>query len=96
MRPFALSSAQQRRLERLARNAGRSPTETFRFVLRDGFEFCEWEARESIAAEEDMKKHGPVPHEEARRRARQIIDAAHARRRSTARSNRSDGNLRAP
>ena len=50
-RPFALSPAQQRRVEKLARDAGRSAGETLRFVLRDGFEFCEWEVRESRAAD---------------------------------------------
>ena len=82
MQSFALSPAQRRRLERLAREAGRSPGETFRFVLRDGFEVCEWEVRASHAADEDTRKRGAVPDEVARRRARQVIDAAHARRRS--------------
>ena len=50
-RPFALSPAQQRHVEKLARDAGRSAGETLRFVLRDGFEFCEWEVRESRAAD---------------------------------------------
>lgn len=82
MRPFALSQAQQRRLERLSREAGRSPAETFRYVLRDGFEFCEWEVRESRAADYDVKKRGAVSDEEAKCRARQVIEAAHAGRRS--------------
>src|SRR5207249_9900125 len=83
MRPFALSPAQQRRLEKLSRDAGRSPVETFRYVLRDGFAFCEWEVRESLAADYDVKRRGAVSDDQARRRARQVIDAAHARRRST-------------
>ena len=82
MKPFALSAAQQRRLERLARDAGRSPGEAFRFVLRDGFEFCEWEARESRSADEDTKRRGAVLNDEAQRRARQVIDTAHGRRRT--------------
>ena len=73
---FALTHPQRRRLERLARDAGRAPAEAFRFVLRDGFEFCEWEVRESRAADDDAKRRGAVGHEEARRRARQVIDAA--------------------
>ena len=75
-KPFALNEAQQRRLERLARDAGRSPAEALKFVLRDGFEFCEWEARESRAADDDTRIRGAVPNDEARRRARQVIDAA--------------------
>lgn len=82
MRPFVLSSSQQRRLEKLARDAGRRPEEAFRFVLKDGFEFCEWEVRESLAADEDVKRRGAVRDDEARRRARQVIETAHARRRS--------------
>ena len=82
MRPFVLNLAQQRRLQRLARDAKRSPVETFRYVLRDGFEFCEWEVRESIAADYNVKKRGTVSDDEARRRARQVTDAAHVRRRS--------------
>ena len=82
MRPFVLSQTQRRRLEKLARDAGRSPAETFRYVLRDGFEFCEWEVRESLAADYDVNKRGAVSDDEARRRARQVVDAAHARRRS--------------
>ena len=79
---FTLTLPQRRRLEKLARDAGRSRAETFRFVLRDGFEFCEWEVRESRAADAETKKNGAVGHEDARYRARQVIDAAHARRRS--------------
>ena len=79
---FVLTLPQRRRLEKLARDAGRTPVETFRFVLRDGFEFCEWEVRESRAADADTKRRGAVAHEDARRRVRQVIDTAHARRRS--------------
>lgn len=81
-RPFALSPAQQRRVEKLARDAGRSASETLRFVLRDGFEFCEWEVRESRAADAGAGRRAAVPDAEAQRRARQLIDAAHGRRRS--------------
>jgi len=81
-RPFALSPAQQRRVEKLARDAGRSASETLRFVLRDGFEFCEWEVRASRAADMDAGRRAAVPDAEAQRRARQLIDAAHGRRRS--------------
>ena len=81
-KPFALNEAQQRRLQKLARDAGRSPAETLKFVLSDGFEFCEWEVRESRAADVDTRTRGAVPLHEARRRARQVIDAAHGRRRT--------------
>jgi hypothetical protein len=81
-RPFALTPAQQRRLEKLARDAGRSAGETLRFVLRDGFEFCEWEVRESRAADEEAKRRAAVPDGEAQRRARQLIGSADSRGRA--------------
>lgn len=79
-----LSPADQRRLEKLARDAGRTPAQTLRFVLRDGFEFCEWEVRESLAADSDKSPQGVVPNDEVQRRARVLIDSAHARRRKQA------------
>jgi hypothetical protein len=81
-KPFALSPAQQRRLEKLAREAGRPADETLRFVLRDGFEFCEWEVRESRTADAETDRRGAVPDGEAQRRALQLIDSAHGRRRT--------------
>jgi hypothetical protein len=74
-----LSPAQQRRLEKLARMAGRPAGETLRFVLRDGFEFCEWEVRESRAADAETKRRGAVSYSEARRQARRLIESAHGR-----------------
>lgn len=61
MKPFALNATQQQRLEKLA---------------RDGFDFCEWEVRESLAAEADAKGRGTIPNERAQRDAQRIIDAA--------------------
>lgn len=81
MRSLGLNPAQQRRLEKLARDAGRTPQAMLRFVLRDGFDFCEWELREILAAEADVKRHGTVPHEAVKREARAIITAAAARKR---------------
>lgn len=49
MKPLALTAAQQRRLERLARDAGRTPKAMLKFVLRDGFDACEEDVRESLA-----------------------------------------------
>ncbi len=50
MRQLALTTAQQRRLERLAREAKRTPKAMLQFVLRDGFEACEEDVRENLAA----------------------------------------------
>lgn len=66
--PFALNQTQQRRLEKLAREAARSPAQTLKLVLRDGFEFCEWEVRESRAADARTKRRGAVPEDEAQHR----------------------------
>lgn len=78
MPAFALSQAQQRRLERLAREAGRSPQAMFRFVLRDGFELCEQDVKAAIAAEEEAGRAGTVPHAQVMQEAHAIV-ARHAR-----------------
>lgn len=80
MKLLALTPAQQRRLHKLARDAGRTPEQTFRFVLRDGFDFCEWEVRETSASEADVRRHGTIPNEQVQRDAQRIIDAARSRK----------------
>ena len=80
MEPLALTPVQQRRLEKLAQEAGRKPAVVLKFVLRDGFDFCEWEVRESRAADEEVKRRGAIPHERVQRDAQRIIDAARARK----------------
>jgi hypothetical protein len=80
VKPLSLTPAQQRRLERLAREAGRTPEQTLRFVLRDGFDFCEWEVRTSRSADAEAKRLGTISNEEVQRRAQAIIDAARARK----------------
>lgn len=79
MRPLALSVAQQRRLSQLAKH-GRTPQAMQRFVLRDGFDLCEREVRESVTAERDAKPRGYVPYYEAQRQARAVTDSAHAKK----------------
>ena len=81
---FALAKVDQRRLERLARMAGRSPRGLLRFVLRDGFEAVEQDIRETLAAERDIELHGAIPNAEVMRSARNIIESAHARRQKKA------------
>jgi hypothetical protein len=76
MRPVSLSSAQQRRLERLARDAGRSIEQTLKFVLRDGFEYCEWQVRESRNSDLEAKRLGTTPHEAVMREARELISVS--------------------
>lgn len=84
MPTLLLSQTQQRRLTKLARDAGRTPEQTLRFVLRDGFDFCEWEVRESLAAESDAAQYGTIPNDEVQCRASALIESAHARRRKQA------------
>ena len=58
----ALARVDQKRLERLAVLAGRSPRSMLKFVLRDGFEAVEKDIRETLAAERDIASHGTVAH----------------------------------
>lgn len=84
MSTLLLNPVQQRRLKKLAQDAGRTPEQTLRFVLRDGFDFCEWEVRESLAAESDALHNGTIPNDQVQRRATALINSAHARRRKQA------------
>lgn len=77
---MALTPAQQRRLEKLARDAGRTPTQALKLVLRDGFDACEWDMRESRAADEEVRRKGTIPNEQVQRDAQRIIDAARSRK----------------
>jgi predicted transcriptional regulator len=80
MRSLALSPAQQRRLEKLARLAGRTPQSMLLFVLRDGFEATEQDVRETIEADEDIDRNGAIPHGEVMARARATIERHAAKR----------------
>jgi hypothetical protein len=84
MRPLVLSVAQQLRLERLAREAGRTPEQVLKFVLRDGFDYCEWQVRESLAADAEAARVGTIPNEVVMREARAKIETARGRRRPKA------------
>ena len=79
---LALGKGDQKRLERLAELAGRSPRAMLKFVLRDGFDAVEEEISEALAAERDIGLHGPVPHAEVMRNAQNIIRAARLGNRS--------------
>src|SRR6266571_1302578 len=69
-RQLALTTAQQRRLERLAREAGRTTKAMLQFVLRDGFEACEEDVRENLAADAEFASGKSFTHKEAMRRVR--------------------------
>ena len=74
----ALSQAQQRRLVKLAREAGRTPQSMLRFVLRDGFEQCEDDVAAACMAETEIARSGTVPNQQVMNEARATI-ARHAR-----------------
>lgn len=73
-----LSQAQQRRLIKLAREAGRTPQSMLRFVLRDGFEQCEDDVRAARMAEAEIARSGTVAHQQVMNEARATV-ARHAR-----------------
>ena len=77
MQQPTLTREQQRRLEDLAREAGRTPRSMLRFVLRDGFELCEEDVAAARAAEAEAAKSGTVPHRQVSNEARAVI-ARHA------------------
>src|SRR5438445_7080542 len=79
MRQLALTTAQQRRLERLAREAGRTSKAMLQFVLRDGFEACEEDVRENLAAHAELASGKNVTHKQAMRRARSAIGSGRGR-----------------
>jgi predicted transcriptional regulator len=76
---IALPPPEQRRLERLAKRAGRSPKAMLKFVLRDGFDACEEDVRENLAADAEFAAGRSVAHKDSMIRARAVI-AAHSRR----------------
>ncbi|MDH5534620.1 MAG: hypothetical protein OEZ08_03475 [Betaproteobacteria bacterium] len=84
MRPISLSPTQARRLERLAREAGRSTEKMLAFVLRDGFDYCEWQVRESLASDAEARRSGTTPHDVVMREAQELIESARGRRRRQA------------
>jgi predicted transcriptional regulator len=70
MRQPTLSQVQQRRLVKLAREAGRTPQAMLRFVLKDGFEQCEDDVQAARMAEAELARSGTVPHQEVMNEAR--------------------------
>lgn len=85
MQQPTLSQAQQRRLVKLAREAGRTPQSMLRFVLRDGFDQCEDDVQAARMAEAEIARSGTVPHRQVRNDARATVARhAGARRRQAA------------
>lgn len=84
MRSLALTPTQRRRIEKLARLAGRTPRSMLQFVLRDGLEATEQDVRETIEADQDIDLNGAIPHREVMARARATIERHAAKRRRKA------------
>jgi predicted alpha/beta-hydrolase family hydrolase len=61
--PLALTKADQKRLEKLAALAGRTPQAMLRFVLRDGFATCEEDVAENIKADIEFSKGQSKDHD---------------------------------
>ncbi|BBB68690.1 hypothetical protein UNDYM_4437 [Undibacterium sp. YM2] len=61
--PLALTKADQKRLEKLAALAGRTPRVMLRFVLRDGFATCEEDVAENIKADTEFSKGQSKDHD---------------------------------
>lgn len=71
-----LTKTDQKRLERLAASAGRTPQAMLRFVLRDGFAVCEKDVNESIAADRDFSQRESVRHASVMQAAKKQIKSA--------------------
>ena len=84
MRSLTLTLAQQRRIEKLALLAGRTPKAMLRFVLRDGLEATEQDVRETLEADRDMDRNGAIPHGRVMAQARATVERHAAKRRSKA------------
>ena len=74
-----LSPHDQRRLEKLAAAAGRTPRAMLRYVLRDGFDYCEHVVSAVNAGLDDIRTGKVVASSDVRRKARETI-ARHASR----------------
>ena len=57
-----LTKTDQRRLERLAATAGRTPQAMLRFVLRDGFAACEEDVAASLDADREFAQGKSATH----------------------------------
>ena len=76
---IALPSRLSRRIEKLAREAGRTPDEMLKFVIRDGLEYCEYAVKTANEGLADLDAGRSVTADEMR---------AHFENRRTARRGR--------
>ncbi|GAC1609278.1 MAG: hypothetical protein NVS3B3_15510 [Aquirhabdus sp.] len=74
-----LTKTDQKRLERLAACAGRTPQAMLRFVLRDGFAVCEEDIAESIDADREFSQGNSVSHASVMQAAKKQLKNASKR-----------------
>ncbi|MDR3480720.1 MAG: hypothetical protein P4L91_08400 [Burkholderiaceae bacterium] len=68
-----LSKTDQKRLERLATRAGRTPQAMLRYVLRDGFAACEEDVSENLKADAEFASGQSVDHSDVMQAAREKL-----------------------
>ena len=78
---LAVPTGISRRIEKLAKDAGRTPAQMLTFVLRDGLEHTEYAVKEANSGLEELNAGKGLPLAEVRQRAED-------RQRQRARSNR--------
>ena len=66
---LAVPTGISRRIEKLARDAGRTPTQMLKFVLRDGLEHTEYAVKEANAGLEELNAGKRNPMAAVKRRA---------------------------
>jgi predicted transcriptional regulator len=76
MATMELSPAVVRRVNKLAKEAGRTPEEMMPFVLKEGLDFCEEDVRLTKLADDECEAGKVYTFDEMDRRVRQAI--AHA------------------
>ena len=76
IQPTTLTKTDQKRLERLAASAGRTPQAMLRFVLRDGFTVCEEDSAESVNADREFSQGETVIHASVMQAAKKQLKSA--------------------
>lgn len=71
MTTLTLSQADARRLEKLAKEAGRTPKDVLKYVLRDGFDATEYAIK---AIKVRMQSVERVPHENAMQQLDNLLE----------------------
>jgi len=66
---LAVPAGISRRIERLAKDAGRTPAQMLKFVIRDGLEYTEYAVREANAGLAELDAAKRIPLSQVRRRA---------------------------